>query len=50
MRKYKNELMLFLKIEEKYCYILNCDVENCSGFMLINMGFHKFNHRDAKIR
>jgi hypothetical protein len=40
--------MLFLKIEEKYCYIWTCHVENYSGFILINMRFHKFKHRHAK--
>jgi hypothetical protein len=40
--------MLFLKIEEKYCYTWTCHVENCSGFILINMGFRKVKHYHAK--
>jgi hypothetical protein len=40
--------MLFLKIEEKQQYIWTCHVENSSGFILINMGFHKFKLRHAK--
>jgi hypothetical protein len=40
--------MLFLKIEEKYCYIWTYHVQNCSDFILINMEFHKFKHRHAK--
>jgi hypothetical protein len=45
---HKNKFMLFLKIEEKFCYILTCHAENCSGFILVNMGFHKIKHRHAK--
>jgi hypothetical protein len=38
--------MLFLMIEEKNCH-MDVYVENCSGFILINMGLHKFNLRHA---
>jgi hypothetical protein len=40
--------MFFLKIEEKYCCIWTSDIENCSGYILVIMGFHKFKHRNAK--
>jgi hypothetical protein len=40
--------MLFLKIEEKYIYIWAYHVPNCSGFIIINMGFHNFKHRHEK--
>jgi hypothetical protein len=40
--------MLFLKREEKYCYIWTCHVENCSRFILLNVAFRKFKHRHAK--
>jgi hypothetical protein len=43
-----NIVMLFLKIEEKYCYIWDSHVEKYSGFILINMEFHKFKHRHSK--
>jgi hypothetical protein len=35
-------------MEEKYCYICNSHVENFSGFILMNMGLHKFKNRHAK--
>jgi hypothetical protein len=38
----KFKVMLFLKIEEKFCFIWTFQVEICSGFILINIGFHKF--------
>jgi hypothetical protein len=45
-----NKVMLFLKIEEIYCYLWTCQGENCSGFILVNMGLHKFKHRQANMR
>jgi hypothetical protein len=45
---HKNKVKLFLKIDEKYCYIWICHVEKCSGFILVNMGFHKFKNRHVK--
>jgi hypothetical protein len=40
--------MFFLKLEENYCYMWTCHVEICSGFVLIKMGYHNFNHHHAK--
>jgi hypothetical protein len=42
---HRNKVMTFLKIEKKYSYIWICHGENNSGFVLFNMGFHKFEHR-----
>jgi hypothetical protein len=42
------KVVLFLKIEEKFCFIWTFQVENSSGLILINMAFHKFKHRHAK--
>jgi hypothetical protein len=38
----KFKVILFLKIEEKFCFIWTIQFENCMGFILINIGFHKF--------
>jgi hypothetical protein len=44
---HKNKDLLLLKIEELKCYIWTCVVEYCSGFILVNMGFHKSKHLQA---
>jgi hypothetical protein len=41
--------MFFLKIEENYFYMWTCQVEICTGFVLIKMGYHKFKHHHAKL-
>jgi hypothetical protein len=42
--------MLFLMIEEKYCYIWTCHVENCSGFITILNQLHKLFTVMANVR
>jgi hypothetical protein len=40
--------MLLLSIQKKNIYISTRHVEKSTGFILVNMGFHKFEHRHAK--
>jgi hypothetical protein len=46
---HKNKVMLFLKIEEKYWFIWTCQVEKSTDFILINLGFQKFENRQANL-
>jgi hypothetical protein len=40
--------MLLLRIERKNIYLSTRHVEDCSGFILISMAFHKFSRCNAK--
>jgi hypothetical protein len=41
--------MFFFKLEENYFYMWTCHIEICSGFVLIKMGYHNFEHHHAKL-
>jgi hypothetical protein len=44
---HKNNVMLILRIEKKNRYMSTRHFENCSGFILITMAFHKFSRCKA---
>jgi hypothetical protein len=46
--KSPQNILLLLRIEERYLYIWTCQVKNFSGFMSITNEFYKFIHRHAK--